>query len=64
VKRQPDGRVQLSISAPALQTPVVEASTNLVDWEPIGVAVDQGNGLFQFEDPEAARYSSRFYRVK
>jgi hypothetical protein len=64
VKRQPNGKVQLSFSAPALQAPIVEASTNLVDWEAIGVALDQGNGLFQFDDTNAAKFSSRFYRIR
>jgi hypothetical protein len=64
VKRQPDGKVQLSISALALQAPVVEASTDLVNWQVIGVATDRANGLFEFEDASAAKFSSRFYRIK
>ncbi len=43
---------------------MVEASTNLVDWEEIGVATDQGNGTFAFEDADAARFEHRYYRFK
>jgi hypothetical protein len=35
----------------------------LADWEMIGVAAPVVGGGFQFEDPQAARFSSRFYRV-
>ena len=42
---------------------ILEASTNLVDWERIGVAVDRGDGKFTFEDANAARFPNRFYRA-
>ena len=42
---------------------ILEASTNLVDWERIGVAVDRGDGMFSFEDANATRFPKRFYRI-
>ncbi len=64
IQRHPDGKVQLNLTGLALQPPIVEASTNLIDWQVIGVALDQGNGSFEFEDADAAKFSSRFYRIK
>ena len=62
LRHQPDGKVQLRLSGPAGRVRLVEASTNLVDWELIGVAQDHGDGSFEFEDLNAARFPSRFYR--
>ncbi len=42
---------------------ILEASTNLVDWEMIGVAADHGDGAFTFEDANAARFPNRYYRL-
>ena len=63
VKHQPNGRVQLQFSAEPGRVYIVEASTNLVDWEKIGVAMDQGDGTFTFEDANAAQFPNRFYRL-
>jgi hypothetical protein len=41
----------------------VEASTNLVDWAMIGIASQQDEGEFHFEDTNAARLPNCFYRV-
>ena len=63
VGHQANGRAQVQFSAERGLTYVVEASTNLVDWEMIGVAVDHGDGTFDFEDSNAARFPSRYYRL-
>ena len=42
---------------------VLEASTNLVNREKIGIAVDHGDGTFSFEDANASRFPNRFYRI-
>ena len=42
---------------------VVEASTNLADWEMIGVATEAEAGVFEFEDHSATPASVRFYRL-
>jgi hypothetical protein len=63
VKSQLDGKIQLRFSSAAGQTYIVEASTNLVNWEIIGVASEHGDGTFEFEDANAASFTTRFYRV-
>jgi hypothetical protein len=63
VIRRADGRARLSFVGAAGQAYMVEASTNLTDWEVIGVAGDRGDGSFDFEDTDAWRFSCRFYRI-
>jgi len=63
VRHHPGGTVELQFSAPAGPVYLVEASTNLVDWEAIGAATKQPDGSFEFDDPGAAKLPNRFYRV-
>jgi hypothetical protein len=63
VARQSNGWVELQFAANPGPLYLLEASTNLVDWEMIGVAHDRGNGSFEFEDSNAARSPNRFYRI-
>jgi hypothetical protein len=63
VKHQLSGTVQLRFSSEPGQIQIVEASTNFVNWEIIGVAYEQSDGAFKFDDPNAARFPNRFYRV-
>ena len=63
LKRHANGRMQLQIEGAAGQVYIVEASTNLVDWEAVGIATVQGNGSFQFEDTDAAHQARRYYRA-
>ncbi len=60
-----DGTVTISFAGIANQTYVIEAATNLASpvWVPIGTNPAGANGLFQFTDPNAAAYPSRFYRT-
>ena len=58
-----NGHVQLLFVAEPGPAYGVEASTNLTDWELIGVAVDHGEGTFGFTDTNAALFPNRFYRV-
>ena len=62
--RQPNGAMRMQFTSKTRGLYVIEASTNLVDWEMIGVAALRADGGFEFEDAQAARFSSRFYRVK
>jgi hypothetical protein len=55
--------VQLQLTAERGTICILEASTNLVHWEKIGVAADRGDGTFTFEDPNAPGFPSRYYRV-
>ena len=63
VAREANGTVELQFSATPGPAYIIEASTNLVNWEKIGVAADRGNGAFEFEDAHAGRMSTRFYRI-
>jgi len=60
---QPNGKVRLQFTAPRGPVYIVEASTNLADWEMIGVATACGVEEFEFEDATASRLAARFYRV-
>ena len=55
--------MQMKLSGPAGRVYLVEASTNLLGWEVIGVASKQPDASFAFEDADAARFPNRFYRV-
>jgi len=63
LKRGQGGKMKLKLIGQAGQTYIVEASTNLVDWEAVGVATVQSDGSFEFADTSAAKYQSRFYRI-
>jgi hypothetical protein len=43
---------------------LIEASTDLVHWDSIGSTTAGANGLFEFVDPEAGNYTSRYYRSR
>jgi hypothetical protein len=58
-----NGKVHLNFTGVHQQTYIIESSTNLVDWEMIGVAKDQGDGTFNFDDSVSTQTPGRFYRV-
>ena len=64
VSHESNGRVRVHFFAPAGASCVVGASTNLVTWEVIGLAEEQADGTFVFEDTDAARFSYRYYRIQ
>lgn len=43
---------------------IIEASTDLVHWQTIGVAVECASGRFEFEDFAAGKMPRRFYRLQ
>jgi hypothetical protein len=63
LKRKPDGRIHLELSGAAGTAYIVEASTNLVDWEATCVVRPAADGHCEFEDAHAAKFPCRFYRV-
>ncbi len=63
VRHQDGGTLRLGFNAPQGFVYIVEASTNLVDWEKIGVPADCGFGEFEFEDRHASQLPTRFYRL-
>jgi uncharacterized delta-60 repeat protein len=63
VTRHANGWVQLQITAGSAPAQIVEASSNLVDWEMIGVVVANGDGTLTFEDANASKFPNRYYRI-
>ena len=63
MQRQFNWKTRLHFNAKRGPAYLIEVSTNLVDWEKIGVAADDGNGSFEFEDANAVRTPARFYRI-
>jgi hypothetical protein len=63
ISHNSQGKPQIQFTAPAGFVYIIEASTNLVDWEKIGVATNAGAADFQFEDPSGGVTPSRFYRI-
>jgi hypothetical protein len=59
----PGSGFQLNFSGNSNATYRVWASTNFVDWTPLGAATQTTPGWFQFLDPEAASLPDRFYRA-
>jgi hypothetical protein len=60
---QPNGSVQLHFVTVPRTVRILETSTNRVNWEKIGMAVDNGDGTFIFANPNALAYPKRFYRA-
>jgi hypothetical protein len=60
-----NGAPFLEFSADDTRTYVIEASTNLVDWGAIGVALEdeQESGDFTFNDDQSSELPVRYYRV-
>jgi len=63
IKHHPNGKVQLKIKGEAGQSYILEASTNLVDWEAICVVRPDQEGNCRYEDAMAGKHQSRFYRL-
>jgi hypothetical protein len=58
-----NGRMRIHFAAPRGAICIIEASSNLVDWERVGVATRCEPDGFEFEDAQAHRMPARFYRV-
>ncbi len=54
----------LQFSGDPMNSHVIQASTDLVNWTTIGTALENGDaGEYLFEDLDAGRFGTRFYRV-
>jgi hypothetical protein len=60
---QANGPLHLSFTGTSGQAYIIEASTNLTDWQMIGVANDRGDGTFDFDDSGSTNLTQRFYKV-
>ena len=62
---QYDGEAaHLEFSADPVRSYVVEASTGLVQWTPLGTATPGQGGNYDFYDMDAGNATGRFYRVR
>lgn len=59
----PGGGFQLQFTGTEGASYRVWASTNLMDWELLGMATATAPGWFQFEDAAATNWPQRFYRA-
>ena len=58
-----NGQSQFQLSAEAVETFTIEASTDLENWAPIGTNSVAVGGSAVVTDPNASSYPSRFYRA-
>jgi hypothetical protein len=63
VARRSNGKMHIEFSGTSGNVWLVQASTNLQEWQTIGIAVDPGDGSFQYEDSAASTVPNRFYRI-
>jgi len=45
-------------------TYILEASSDLLEWAPVGSGTVGANGLFEIIDADAGNHSSRYYRTR
>jgi len=63
VERRPNGRIHLTFGGKPDRFFAVQASTDLRDWQAIGVVCANPDGNCDLEDAEAPAFSRRFYRI-
>jgi len=57
-----NGLFTLRVTAASGETLVIQATTNLTNWQDVHTNTT-ANGSFDFSDPETAQFSNRFYRA-
>jgi hypothetical protein len=57
------GLAHLEFSGDPARTYVVEASTDLVNWEAIAIPEPTANGDYDLVDPQTTEFQARYYRV-
>jgi len=63
-KKLANGAFQLGYSNNGGAAYTLYASTNLINWTPLGTPTQALPGFFQFTDPEATNLSRRFYQLR
>jgi hypothetical protein len=61
--RLSEDSVQIEVQGRLNQTYLIQASTDLIKWTTIATQKSAADGTIQFVDPNAAQYTSRYYRV-
>jgi len=57
------GMATLQFSGDGARTYIIEASTNLLQWDEIGFGESVGDGNFEFDDENSIGAPARYYRV-
>jgi sugar lactone lactonase YvrE len=60
---QPNGQLRLRMVGTFPFTAQIQSSTNLIDWQSIGVPQPAAGGEFVFEDVEPTSLPARYYRL-
>ncbi len=55
--------MRIQFSAQPARAYLIEASTNLVDWDKIGVAIEWAPGEFEYQESTVPPMPARFYRI-
>jgi len=63
VDLNPDGSTQLQFVGNKSKSYLIEVSTDMVSWVPLGTCTADDDGDVEFTDPVVASESARFYRV-
>ena len=63
VSQPANGKKRLKLEAEPGPLYTVEASTDLLQWQQIGVMTNNGSDVFEFEDATPGSGDMRFYRV-
>ncbi len=61
--RSTNGTFRLTFTGDSNTTYCISASTNLVDWEDLGLSSQLSSGVFQSQDLSAGNFQQRFYRI-
>ena len=64
IRKLPNGAFHFGYRSVAAKSYSVFASTNLLDWAPIGSAAEVEPGIFEFTDPSATAAEKRFYQLR
>ena len=62
-QRGTNGVINLAFTSMSCTTNIVEGSTNLHNWLPVGFVINTNQPL-QFSDNDSTNYSTRFYRIR
>jgi hypothetical protein len=63
IQVQPDKRAALQFFGTPGQNYRIDASTNLAEWQPLGVFTADFTGIYRYVDGDAPNFSQRFYRT-
>ena len=61
--RLANGQAQLQMKGIPSKVHIIQTTTDLVHWLPIGTNLTDSNVLFQFDDANAGSFPARFYRL-